>query len=261
MARQKLTALIPAGNEERHIAECIASVRFADEVLVVVDSAAKDRTADIARETADRVLVHEYQNSAVQKNWAIPQAAHPWVLVVDADERVTPELLADIQRVLEADGPADGYRIHRINHFAGQRIYGCGWQRDDVLRLFRRDRSKYEDKHVHADIIPRDDKPFKVAALRGQFLHFTFESFEQYLKKHGRYAAWAGEDRARTTKRVTLFHLVLRPLWRFIRQYIMYGGWRDGIAGFIICWMAAHSVFLKYAHVWEARKKGKSRDS
>lgn len=255
MAPEKLTALIPAGNEERHIAACIETVRFADEILVVVDSASTDRTAEIAGQLGARVLVHEYQNSAAQKNWAIPQAAHPWVLVVDADERVTPELQADIQRVLAANGPEDGFRIHRINHFAGQRIYGCGWQRDDVLRLFRRDRSRYEDKHVHADIIPKDHLPYKVGKLDGKFLHFTFESFEQYLRKHGRYAAWAGEDRAKTTKRVTLLHLMLRPLWRFIRQYVIYGGWRDGIAGFIICWMAAHSVFLKYAHVWESQRK------
>lgn len=253
--RAKLTALIPAGNEERHIAECIASVAWADEILVVVDSAATDRTEAIARERGARVLVHPYENSAAQKNWAIPQAAHPWILVVDADERVTPELHADIEQVLAADGPEDGYRIHRINHFAGQRIYGCGWQRDDVLRLFRRDRGRYEDKHVHADIVFPDGNPFRVGKLNGQFLHYTFESFDQYLKKHSRYAAWAGEDRALRTKRVRIWHLALRPAWRFFRQYIMYGGFRDGIAGFIICWMAAHSVFLKYAHVWERERR------
>lgn len=254
--RGTLTVLIPAGNEERHLGECIDSARdVADEILVVVDAASHDRTLEIARGKADTVLVHEYVNSAAQKNWAIPQARHPWVLVVDSDERVTPELAREIRAVVDADGPADGYRIHRINHFAGQRIYGCGWQRDDVLRLFRRDRSKYEDKHVHADIIANDDKPFRVGALRGRLLHYTFESFDQYLRKHGRYAAWAGVDRALRTRRVTLAHLALRPAWRFFRQYVLYGGWRDGIAGFIICWMAAHSVFLKYAHVWEKQRR------
>lgn len=263
--RAKLTAMIPAGNEERHLAACIASVRFADEVMVVVDEASTDRTLEIALELADRVLVHPYENSAAQKNWALPQAENPWVLVVDSDERVTPELRADIIAVLEADGPHDGYRIHRINHFMDQRIYGCGWQRDDVLRLFRRDRSRYEEKHVHADIVSNDGRPLSVGKLKGKFLHYTFDSFEQYLKKHNRYAGWAGKDRAKTTRRVTLWHLALRPLWRFIRQYIIYGGWRDGVAGFIICWMAAHSVFLKYAHVWEAQRgikeRGRAEDS
>ncbi|MEO8377537.1 MAG: glycosyltransferase family 2 protein [Candidatus Sumerlaeota bacterium] len=259
MQRAKLTALLPAGNEETNIAACMESVSFADEILVVVDAATTDRTEAIAREGGARVLVHEYVNSAAQKNWAIPQATHPWVLVVDADERVTPELKNDILAVLNNNGPADGYYIHRINHFGGQRITGCGWQRDQVLRLFRRDRGRYEEKHVHADVVANDDKPFETSNLRGQFLHYTFVSFAQYLKKHGRYAAWAGEDRAINARRIGLAQLAIRPLLRFLRQYVMFGGYRDGVPGFIICWMAAHSVFLKYAHVWEKQRELRRR--
>jgi glycosyltransferase involved in cell wall biosynthesis len=259
MARAKLTVLIPAGNEERHIADCIASARFADEVLVVVDSASTDRTQEIARGAADTLLVHPYENSAAQKNWTIPQCAHPWVMVLDSDERITQELRADIERVLEADGPQDGFRIHRINHFAGKEIVGCGWQRDDVLRLFRRDIGVYETKNVHADIIFPAKPSASVGALKGRLLHYTFDSFSQYLTKHSRYAEWASGDRAKRTGRVRLHHLALRPLWRFIRQYIMYGGWRDGIEGFVICWLAAHSVFLKYAFLWEKQRNEERR--
>ncbi|MCC6545988.1 glycosyltransferase family 2 protein [Candidatus Sumerlaeota bacterium] len=255
MDRAKLTAILPAGNEEKNIAACMESVAFADEILVVVDAASTDGTEAIARAQGARVLVHEYINSAAQKNWAIPQATHPWVLIVDSDERVTPELKEDILEILRNDGPADGYYIHRINHFAGQRITGCGWQRDKVLRLFRRDRGRYEEKHVHADVVSRDDKPLVTSHLQGKFLHHTFESFGQYLKKHGRYAAWAGEDRAVNSGPVGLKELAVRPLLRFLRQYVMFGGYRDGVAGFMICWMAAHSVFLKYAHVWEKQRE------
>ncbi len=256
MERAKLTVLVPAGNAEGHLAACLESARpLADELLVVVDTASTDRTEEIARSLADRVLIHEYVNSAAQKNWAIPQATHPWILVVDTDERVTPELAEEIRGVLASAQPADGYRIHRTNHFLGQRITGCGWQRDDVLRLFRRDRGKYEDRHVHADVVAREPPPLRVGRLRGRLLHYTFDSFDQYLRKHGRYAAWASEDRATRTRRVTLLHLAARPAWRFLRQYVLYGGWRDGLAGFIICWMAAHSVFLKYAFVWERQRR------
>lgn len=255
MAREKLTVLIPAGNAEKHLRECIASVReVADEVLVIVDSDSTDRTADLARELADRVIEHPYENSARQKNRAIPKAAHPWVLVIDTDERATPELRRDVLRVLENDGPEDGYRIHRINHWGTQRINGCGWQRDDVLRLFRRDRCRYQDRHVHADIESADGQPIRVGRLSGKFLHYTYSDLNTYLAKHARMAAWAGEDRARRTKRVTLVHLAVRPAMRFLRQYVLYGGWRDGLAGFIICWLAAHSVFLKYAHVWDRQR-------
>jgi len=254
MARQKLSVLIPAFNEESNIADCIDSVRWADEV-VVVDSFSVDATVDIAREKADRVLRHEYINSAAQKNWAIPQVTHPWVLIVDCDERVTPELRGEIERVLDNDGPADGYRIRRVNHFLGRKIHGGGWQRDWVLRLFRRDCGRYQERHVHADIVFPDHPSARVERLRGTFLHYTFNSFDQYLTKFNRYTVWASEDRARQTRRVHWWHLTLRPLWRFFRQYIVYGGFRDGLHGLVICWLAAHSVFMKYARLWEKQAK------
>lgn len=255
MERQKLTIIIPAGNVEDHLEECISTARFADEVMVVVDTNSTDATLEIANRLADTVLVHPYENYAAQNGWALPQAKHPWVFVLDADERCTPTLEREILQVLENNGPADGYKMGRENHFAGQKITGCGWQRDEILRLFRRDRTRYRAKKVHAGVEPADDLPYKVGKLRGKIIHYTFEDFSQYLYKHGRYARWAGHDRALVTKsRVGYTQLALRPAWRFFRQFILYGGWRDGIVGFIICWMAAHSVFLKYVYVWEKQQ-------
>lgn len=258
--RQKLSVLIPAGNEERNIVACIESARFADEVVVVVDAASKDKTLELARTHADRVLVHEYINSAAQKNWAIPQLTHPWALVVDSDERLTEELKRDILQVLEADGPHDGYRIFRQNHFMGKAIKGCGWQRDKVLRLFRKDRGRYQDRHVHADIIFPDGQPASVGTLKGKFLHYTYESFDHYLQKFFRYSQWAGEDRAERTENVGWRHLLLRPLWRFFRQFVLFQGFRDGKIGFIICFMAAVSVFLKYAQAMEIHSTTRRRE-
>lgn len=258
--RQKLSVLIPAGMEEKNIVACIESVRFADEVVVVVDAASTDKTLELARQHADRVLVHEYINSAAQKNWAIPQLTHPWAMIIDSDERVTEELRFDIQQVLEANGPHDGYRIYRQNHFMGKPIYGCGWQRDKVLRLFRKVRGRYQDRHVHADIIFPDGQPFTVGELSGKFLHFTYENFEHYLGKFFRYSQWAGEDRAEHTTHVGWHHLVLRPLWRFFRQFILFQGFRDGKVGFIICFMASVSVFLKYARAMEIHANQKKTE-
>lgn len=253
--RAKLSVLIPAGNEARNIVDCIKSSSFADEVVVVVDAASEDKTEELAKEHADKVLVHEYENSAAQKNWAIPQVSHEWILIVDSDERITPELRHDIEQVLKNDGPHDGYRIFRLNHFMGKPIRGCGWQRDKVLRLFRKDRGRYQDRHVHADIISVDDTPLSIGVLNGKFLHFTYESFEQYLKKFFRYSQWASEDRAKRTKKIGWRHLTLRPAWRFFRQFIWFKGYRDGKVGFIICIMAAFSVFLKYAQAMEIHEK------
>jgi glycosyltransferase involved in cell wall biosynthesis len=259
--RQGLTALITAGNEERHLKECIESARFADEVLVVVDANSVDRTEEIARAHADRVLVRPYVGAAEQKNWAIPQAAHPWILVVDCDERVTPRLRDDILAVLENDGPHDAYNCFRENVFIGRTIVGCGWQRDILTRLFRRDRARYIPRHVHAGIEFPDGGKFSIGTLKGKLFHHAVEDLDPYLNKFLRYTQWAGEDRATKTPKVGWRHLALRPAWRFFRQFILYSGWRDGKAGFIICMLAAFSVFLKYARVWEKRQKeNRARD-
>jgi len=253
-SRQKITALIPAFNEEGNIRACLESVRWADEIFVV-DSFSTDATPAIAREFGARVIQHEYVNSATQKNWAIPQASHPWVLIVDADERVTPGLRDEILPLLETDGGGfDGFRIYRVNHFLGKRINHCGWNRDDVLRLFRRDKGRYQDREVHADIILDG----RARHLDHKLLHFTFTSFDQYLVKMNRYALWAAGDRARTTLRVRWHHLTLRPAFRFFKQYILRLGILDGLEGLILCCMSAYSVFLKYARLHERHLREKS---
>ena len=136
-ARPSLSVIVPTFNEETTLRDCLESVRFADEILVV-DSFSTDATVDIARGCGARILQHEYGYSARQKNWAIPQATHPWVLLVDSDERVTPGLKEEILALLGAGPKHDGYWILRANHFLGRRMRRCGWGTDKVIRLFRR---------------------------------------------------------------------------------------------------------------------------
>ncbi len=245
--REKITVLIPCGNEEENIAECLESVLWADEILLV-DSYSTDKTLEIARQYPVRIIQREYNNSASQKNWAIPQAQHEWVLIVDADERVTKPLQEEIRSILEKGTDFYGFRIFRLNHFLGKPIYHCGWDRDDVLRFFRRDHGKYEERHVHADMIITGGP---VGVLKGKLLHYTFRSFDQYMRKFDRYAAWAARDRDRVTKKVAWYHLTLRPMFRFIRQYIFKHGFLDGRHGLVICILASFSVFMKYARLWE----------
>src|ERR1700730_11734997 len=147
---QKLSVVIPCFNEEEMIGKCLESVKFASEILVV-DSFSTDRTVEIARAGATRVLQHEYINSAMQKNWVIPQARNEWVLIVDSDEQVTPELAKEIQRLLE-NPQYEGYWIRRRNFFLGKEIKNGTWRNDKVLRLFRRGLARYQAKHVHAEI-------------------------------------------------------------------------------------------------------------
>jgi glycosyltransferase involved in cell wall biosynthesis len=247
--RPALTILIPTFNEERNIAGAMDSAAWADEVLVV-DSFSTDSTREIARERGARVLEHEYINSATQKNWAIPQAMHEWVMVLDADERITPELKLEIQNFIAAPGEYAALRIYRNNFFMGKPIRHCGWQDDSVLRVFPRDTTRYMDREVHADAVVEG----KIKIANARMDHYTFDSFAQYMRKFDKYTTWAAGDRDRRTGKVTALHLAGRPAWRFFKQYVLRLGFLDGRAGLIVCMLAAFSVFLKYAKLWERRQ-------
>jgi glycosyltransferase involved in cell wall biosynthesis len=251
MSRQKLTIIVPCFNEEESIVGCLESCRPLADELIAVDSFSTDRTVELAERIADRVLLHEYVNSATQKNWAIPQAAHGWVMIVDADERLTPALRDEIDAIL-LDPQHDGWSVHRLNHFLGRPIRHCGWNRDRCLRLFHRDRGRYQEREVHADV----EGCQSVGHLRERLLHFTCRDLATYLKKHDRYTTWAAGDRAKTTPRVRWYHLTLRPAWRFFKQWVLRLGFLDGKPGLIICWLSAHSVFMKYAKLWERQRRG-----
>jgi len=244
--REPLSVLIPTKNERPNAAACIASVRWAEEV-VVVDSGSTDGTLEIARAAADRVLEHEYVNSAAQKNWALPQLTHRWVLIVDADERVTPALRAEIERVLADPARADGYWIRRDNRFIGKPIRGAGWQRDKVLRLFDRTKGAYRPLHVHAEV----EVNGRVDSLRERLEHDTYRNLDQYFEKFLRYTRWSAADLKARGVRASGARLFLRPIGRFLRQYVLEGGFRYGRHGLVLCMLAAFSVFTKYARRWE----------
>jgi glycosyltransferase involved in cell wall biosynthesis len=243
-----LTVIVPTFNEEQDLRDCLESAAWADDMFVV-DSFSTDRTLEIAREYTDHIVQHEYVNSATQKNWAIPQVATDWVMVLDADERVTPELRRRIQDILANGTPCDGFRIHRMTYFFGRLIRHCGWHKDYLVRLWRNGKGRYEDKHVHADV--RVDGA--VGTIHEHFLHHTYRSFDDLLEKFGRYTTWAALDLRRRGKKATWVNLSLRPLWRFVRMYLLRHGFLDGKHGLILCTLAAFNVFFKYAKLWNMR--------
>lgn len=245
-ARRPLTAIVPTFNEEETLEACLDSVRFADEILVV-DSFSTDRTPEIARAKGARVVQREYGYSAQQKNWAIPQAAHEWVLLVDADERVTPALQEEIQGILREGPAADGYWVRRVNHFLGRPIRHCGWGRDQVIRLFRRDVSRYQDRQVHAEI----DLPGPLPTLRHPLEHHTFRSFGQYWRKLDIYSDWGARQMYLEGRRTGGFGILVRPLGRFVRMYLLRLGFLEGVHGVVLSLLGAFTVYLKYARLWE----------
>ena len=246
----KLTAIIPTGNEIHNIEAVIDSVSFADEILVV-DSYSTDGTYEKALELATKVIRRNYEYSASQKNWAIPQAQHEWILLVDADERVTPELKVEIITILNNPQPnVVAYWIGRMNHFMGERVNYSGWRNDKVIRLFKRDACKYQDKQVHAEIIANG----KVGFLKEKLYHNTYITFDAYLEKMNRYAWWQANDYDKKTGKLTPYHFIIKPFWGFFKHYIVQSGFRDGVVGLTIGYVQGYVVFMRYAKLWLLRK-------
>lgn len=255
--REKLTVIVPTYNEEDNIEDCLRSVLWADEIIVV-DSFSTDRTVEIASKYAHRILQHEYINSATQKNWAIPQATNEWVMIVDADERVTPELKEEILKELE-NPKFDGYYIGRKNYFLGFPLNhgGFGPKDDRNIRLFRKSVSRYEEKEVHADVIVRG----KVGSLKNPLVHYSYRSLRDYFRKFERYTDWAALDIVKEGKKPNLFNLVLRPIGDFIKFYFLKLGFLDGLPGLIMALLSSYYVVVKYVKAWEIYVKRGGKNS
>ncbi len=256
---EKVTAIIPTFNEERHIVEAIQSVRWADEILVV-DSLSTDRTVELAKAQGARVIQRAYGYSASQKNWAIPQASHPWIFLLDADERCTPELEAEIKRVLTTPTGTHAYWIHRVNHFMGKRINYSGWQSDKVVRLFRRDTCRYQDLKVHAEI----ESSGPISQLSQKILHYTYIDLASYLRKADRYTTWGALDRfekfQRKGTRIGWPYIFFRPLGRFLRHYVWRLGFLDGTHGLVVSLLSAHNIFVRAVKIWRLQAGEELKD-
>jgi len=248
---QPISVIIPTFNEAHNIRAVLESVCWADEILVV-DSFSEDDTVAIAREFTDFILQRPYKHSADQKNWAIPQVTHDWVLLVDADERVTPELRQEIQQYLQQPSiPFDAFWIGRQNHFLGKRVRYSGWRGDSVIRFFRKS-CRYEDKNVHAEVITDG---LRVGSLKHDLLHFTFRDSTHFLEKMMRYGKWSAKDHAPRTPRVTLYHLWIKPAFRFFKHFVWQLGFLDGRTGFTVSYIMAWGVFLRYLYIMDERSK------
>jgi len=246
----KLSAIIPTGNEEHNIVNAIKSVDFADEIIIV-DSFSKDNTIKLATKLADTILQREYINSASQKNWAIPQAKFEWIFLIDADERVPLDLKEEILEVLSSENNFSGFWIKRQNYFMGKKIRFSGWRGDKVIRLFKRDKCKYEEKNVHAEIISDG----KIGMLKNKLIHNTFTSKEAYIDKLRRYARWQAKDYDRITNKITVYHTQVKPIIRFIKHYFLQLGILDGYVGFIISFYQAKAVKMRYDYLIKFRNE------
>lgn len=245
--RPKISALVTTFNEERHIGECIETLDWCDEVLVV-DSFSTDRTPEIAQSFERvRFLQRTYFGSASQKNWAMDQTKHEWILIFDADERCTDDLREEILELFR-DGEPDqeAYTIHRRVYFLGKVVRFSGWQRDQVVRLLKRGAGRYPNRRVHADMVTLKPAPI----LKSSMDHYMVEDFVVYARRILKYSWWGGAQAYREGKRAGFAKVFARSIWRFLRTYILQLGVFDGMRGLVFCLLQAYGTYMKWAFVW-----------
>jgi glycosyltransferase involved in cell wall biosynthesis len=244
-----LTVIIPCKNERRNIRECIASAQPVADELLIADSGSTDGTLEIVTRLGGcRVIEREYVHSGDFKNWAIPQAAHPWVLILDADERLPPPLADEVRRILTAGPQYDGYWIGRENYFMGHRIRFSGWQNDRVLRLFRRDLGRYVGDTDHAEVSVSTGR---VSRLQHRLTHYTYWTYDQYFSKFQRYTTFQAAQWHRRGRRPRFLRMLLTVPVRFLHTYVIRLGFLDGWAGLQVCTLTAFYSFMKQARLWE----------
>ena len=247
-----LSIIYTTFNEIGIIERSLASVVDWSDDLTVVDSFSTDGTYEwLVARTDLSVTQRTYAGPSDQKNWAIARARHEWVLLLDADEIVPAGLRAEIDRLLSEPEHEDAYWIGRDNYFMGRHIRHTGWSGDRVVRLFHRDRARYNDRQVHEEIVTEG---LRVGRLTARLRHYTFKDLDHFLDKTRRYARWKAMDRADSTGRIGIFHLVAKPCFRFFNHYVLRGGFRDGMPGLLISVIVAYGVFLRYAYLVADRR-------
>lgn len=241
--RPTITAILTTFNEERNVAECLESLEWCDEILVV-DSFSTDRTPEIAQ-THPKVSFrqHAYYGGAAQKNWSMRFARSEWILFFDADERCTPGLRREIEARLASRSPVNAYGIRRRAYFLGRRIRFSGWHNERVVRLVRRGTAGYQNKRVHAQMVTDGPAP----TLDNPLDHYMVQDLGEYVQRVVRYGIWGAAQAFVDGKRAGAITMLFRPSWRFFRTYVLQGGILDGLSGLVFCYLQAHGTFVKWS--------------
>lgn len=243
-----VSVVIVTKNEEINIEDALKSVADANEIIVV-DSFSTDSTVDICRKYTDKVYQHKWQGFARQKQTAVDYAEGPWVLILDADERVTPELKAEILENISSTD-LNGFYMPRENYFIGERIRHGGWWPDHTLRLFKKDKGKLGPREVHEIVLVEGS----TACLKNPLRHYTYRSVSDFVERMERYSTLAASEMRKNTGRAGIFSLTIKPPFTFIKMYFLRLGVLDGTRGFMLAVLYSFYTFLKYAKTWEKQE-------
>ena len=244
----KITAIIPTLNEEVHIEAAIKSVDFADEIIVI-DSYSTDNTVSLAEKHNIKIIKREFDDFSSQKNFAIEQATHPWIYILDADERVTPEVKREILEAVKNPNDKVGFYVRRSFFFAGKRIKYSGWQRDKVVRLFLKDKCRYQGI-VHETIKANGDLGF----FENKIDHFGYKNYNHFISKIHHYGELKAKELHAKGRKVNLFHILIKPIYRVFSHFILKLGFLDGYTGLILSITQGYAVLTRYIKLWLKNK-------
>jgi len=251
MTRATLSVVVVTLNEEERIRECLDSVAWADEVIVV-DAESQDKTAAIAREATDHVIVRPWPGFAAQKNFGLDRATGDWILSLDADETVSPALREEITAILAGGGTAAGYAVPRRNVFWGRWVRHGGLYPDWQVRLFRRGKGRFIDRAVHESVTVDGT----VERLRGHLEHRSYQDVGDFLARADRYTSLAADEWVAAGRPSRpLRDMVARPIGRFLGMYVARAGFLDGWRGFLLATLYAYYVLMRSAKVWERTRR------
>lgn len=244
-----LSVILITKNEVGQIRECLESVRWADEIIVL-DSGSSDGTVAICREFTDQVFETDWPGFGPQKNRALDKASGDWILSIDADERISPELRAEIEQVIQS-GAVPAYEIPRASHYCGKRIHHSGWWPDYIVRLFRRGSGRFSDSLVHEVVQVQGT----VGRLKHPIIHYSFGNFEEVLEKVNRYSTYNAEMLLQKGKSTSVLQAVARGFWAFLKTYVFRAGFLDGRHGFLLAISNAEGTYYKYVKLIHLREQ------
>ncbi len=245
-----VSAIVITKNEADAIADALKSLSWADEIIVV-DAESTDNTVAIARQFTERVYVRAWKGYVDQKNHAATLATHDWIFSLDADERVTPELSAEIGALLQSDPTMRGYRMPRVSFYLGRWMRTTDMYPDYQLRLYDRRYARWHGLHVHESVKVDTDV---VGYLKSELQHYPYKDLSEHLIRMDRYTTLAAKQMFEKGKRATRLELLFHPPIAFVRNYILKGGFRDGKPGLIISLVNSYYVMLKFAKLWELQR-------
>lgn len=245
----KISAVVITKNESRRIKSCLESISFCDEIIVV-DSGSKDDTQTIAKTFTPHVLTRPFDNFSAQKNYAIDQASHPWILSIDADERISDNLRDEIQRLQHAPTSAyQAYKLPRLNTILGKPLHYGASRNDQPIRLFRKEGIRFQGI-IHESLNLEDP----VGSLQHPLLHFSTETLSAYVQKLNHYTRLEAQllhDRGDHFQYRTI---VFKPFLRFMQRFVLQQGWRDGRTGLVFALLSGFYEFVRYAKLWEIER-------